>query len=143
MSELHRMPYEEERVKQTFKELDLEPEALKKAARTYSKGMTQKLGLAACVLSGKPLHILDEPTSGLDPKARARLKRRLRTLRDAGATVFFTTHTLADVEEICDRMAVLHRGRLRFVGTPGALRTTYGGDLEHAFLACIDEELAA
>jgi ABC-2 type transport system ATP-binding protein len=143
MSELHRKPYDEGLVKQTFKELDLDLQALTKPARTYSKGMTQKLGLAACVLSGKPLQILDEPTSGLDPKARALLKQRLRTLRGAGATVFFTTHTLADVEEICDRMAVLHRGHLRFVGTPGELRTSYGGDLEHAFLACIDGGLAA
>jgi ABC-2 type transport system ATP-binding protein len=143
MSELHRKPYDEELAKRTFEDLDLDASALTRSARTYSKGMTQKLGLAACVLSGKPLQILDEPTSGLDPKARALLKRRLRSLRKAGATVFFTTHTLADVDEICDRMAVLHRGRLRFVGTPVALRTSYGGDLEHAYLACVDEAIAA
>jgi ABC-2 type transport system ATP-binding protein len=143
MAELHRKPYDEELAKHTFEELDLDASALARSARTYSKGMTQKLGLAACVLSGKPLQILDEPTSGLDPKARALLKRRLRSLRGAGATVFFTTHTLADVEEICDRMAVLHRGRLRFIGTPVALRTSYGGDLEHAYLACVDEVIAA
>jgi ABC-2 type transport system ATP-binding protein len=102
--------------------------------------MTQKLGLAACLLSGKSLHVLDEPTSGLDPKARALLKRELRILGRAGHTVFFTSHALADVEEICDRMAVLHTGRLRFSGTPGELKARYAKcSLEDAFLDCIAE----
>jgi ABC-2 type transport system ATP-binding protein len=144
MAELHGTSYEEELVQHAFEELDLEIAALNRPARTYSKGMTQKLGLAACVLSGKPLQILDEPASGLDPKARALLKRRLRRFIAEGTTVFFTSHALADVEEICHRMAVLHAGRLRFVGTPGALKVKYGSaDLESAFLACIDEAIPA
>jgi ABC-2 type transport system ATP-binding protein len=101
--------------------------------------MTQKLGLAACFLSHKDLYILDEPTSGLDPKARALLKVQLRRLRDQGRTVFLTSHSLADVEEICGEMAVVHRGRLRFAGTPAHLRATYrAATLEEAFLACIE-----
>jgi len=144
MAELHGRSYEEELVQHAFKDLDLEISALKRPARTYSKGMTQKLGLAASVLSGKPLQILDEPTSGLDPKARALLKRRLRRFIAEDTTVFFTSHALADIEEICDRMAVLHEGRVRFVGTPGALKVKYGSDdLESAFLACIEEAIAA
>ena len=143
MAELHRITYSEERVKQTFERLDLAAGALDRPARTYSKGMMQKLGLAACLLSGKNLQILDEPTSGLDPKARALLKRELRSLRAEGRTVFFTSHSLTDVEQICDRMVVLDRGRLRFAGPPAALVTEYGGrDLEHAFLACIGEVTA-
>ena len=98
MAELHRVPYEESRVANVFERLDLAPAALNKPARTYSKGMTQKLGLVACLLSGKALQVLDEPTSGLDPKARALLKRELCTLRQSGRTVFFTSHALADVE---------------------------------------------
>jgi ABC-2 type transport system ATP-binding protein len=144
MAQLHRRSYQEELVQHAFQELDLEISALNRPARTYSKGMTQKLGLAACTLSGKPLQILDEPTSGLDPKARALLKRRLRRFSAEGTTVFFTSHALADVQEICDRMAVLHAGCLRFVGTPSALKVKYGGaDLEGAFLACIDEAIPA
>jgi ABC-type multidrug transport system ATPase subunit len=143
-AKLHRKPYQEEVVKHTFEELDLDSKALTMPARTYSKGMTQKLGLAACVMSGKPLQVLDEPTSGLDPKARAKLKQRLKGLAAGGATVFFTTHALADVEEICDRMAVLNDGRLRFVGTPTELTARYAApDLEHAFLECISEVPAA
>ena len=139
MAELHRTPYDETKVLDAFARLDLEPEALTKAASAYSKGMTQKLGLAACLLSDKALQVLDEPTSGLDPKARALLKRELASLRDSGSTVFFTSHALADVEELCDRMAVLHGGRLRFAGTPAELRARYASaNLEEAFLACID-----
>jgi ABC-2 type transport system ATP-binding protein len=138
MAELHRTPYNQERVKEAFERLDLNIAALTRPARTYSKGMTQKLGLAACLLSGKPLQVLDEPTSGLDPKARALLKKELRRLREAGCTIFLTSHALADVEEICDRMAVLHGGSLRFAGTPVELKARHStSSLEEAFLACI------
>lgn len=138
MLKLYGQPYEAREVEQMFAGLDLDPAALGKAARSYSKGMTQKLGLAACLLSGKDLYVLDEPTGGLDPKARALFKRALRTLKQANRTVFFTSHALADIAELCDRMAVLDGGRLRFAGSPEALARRFGAaDLEQAFLACI------
>ena len=119
--------------------LDLDLAALNLPVRTYSKGMTQKLGLAACFLSGKDLYVFDEPTSGLDPKARALLKSKLRELKQKARTVFFTSHALADVAEVCDRMAVMHAGRLRFAGTPAQLcRQFASDDLEQAFLRCIE-----
>ncbi len=100
--------------------------------------MTQKLGLAACLLSGKDLYILDEPTSGLDPKARALLKRELKAQHSAGRTVLMTSHALHDVAEMCSHMAVVHRGQLRFTGTPAAFVAQHGtADLEQAYLACI------
>lgn len=123
--------------------LDLDLAALKRPVRAYSKGMTQKLGLAACLLCDKALYVLDEPTSGLDPKARALLKAQFRALKSRGATLFFTSHALADVNEICDRMAVLHDGRVRFAGTPDELcRQFEVPDLEQAFLHCIDDNPA-
>ena len=138
MLELYRTPYDEDRVRVLFGSLDLDLAALDRPARVYSKGMTQKLGLAACLLSGKDLYVLDEPTGGLDPRARALLKAELKALRDAGRTVFFTSHALADVAEMCDRMAVLHAGRLRFAGTPREIMARHQApDLEQAFLACI------
>ena len=144
MSELHRTPYAEARALEMLERIDLDAAALDRPARTYSKGMTQKLGLAGCLLSGKALQVLDEPTSGLDPKARALLKRELRALREAERTVFFSSHALADVEEICDRMAVVHGGRLRFAGTAAELKTLYASaSLEEAFLECIAEAAAA
>lgn len=144
MAEMHGVAYDEQAAVATLERLDLAPAALDKAARSYSKGMTQKLGLASCLLSGKDLYVLDEPTSGLDPKARALLKRELRRLHGEGRTVFITSHALADVQEMCDRMAVLHAGRLRFAGAPRTLLEQYGAaDIEAAFLACIGATLPA
>jgi ABC-2 type transport system ATP-binding protein len=144
MLELHRTPYDEARVVRILNALDLDLAALSKPARAYSKGMTQKLGLAASFLSGKDLFVLDEPSGGLDPKARALLKRELKRLHDGRHTVFLTSHALADVDEMCDRMAVLHGGRLRFLGAPDEFRARFGSrDLEQAFLACIAEPAAA
>jgi ABC-2 type transport system ATP-binding protein len=138
MLKLYRAEYDEAEVARMLDALDLDRSALDRLARAYSKGMTQKLGLAACLLSGKELYVLDEPTGGLDPKARALLKSELAALKRSGRTVFFTSHALADVAEICDRMAVLHAGRLRFAGTPRELAARYGApDLERAFLECI------
>ena len=118
--------------------LDLDPSALGKPVRDYSKGMAQKLGLAACFLSGKNLLVLDEPMSGLDPKARLLVKRHLQSCREQGHTIFVSTHLLSDVDELCDRMGILHGGRLRFVGTPGECRDTFASDtLEEAYLRCI------
>lgn len=124
--------------------LDLDAQALDKLVRTYSKGMSQKLGLAACLLAHKAVYVLDEPMSGLDPKARALLKVQLSALRARGSTVFFSAHALADVEELCDRMAILHGGQLRFVGTPAACRAQFASaTLEQAYMACIADPAPA
>lgn len=124
--------------------LDLDTAALDRQGRTYSKGMGQKLGLLGTLLTGLPLLILDEPMSGLDPRARIMLKDRLREYRDAGKAVFFSSHILADIEEICDRIAVMHQGRLIYVGNPADLMTRQGGqNLERAFLAAINAADAA
>lgn len=119
--------------------LDLDNSALSKPVCAFSKGMTQKLGLVASLLSGKAICVLDEPTSGLDPKARALLKQELRRMKEAGRTIFLTSHALTDVAELCDRMAVLHQGRLQFAGTPAELCAQTGEfELELAFLHCIE-----
>jgi len=125
-------------------ELDLDPAALKRSGRTYSKGMGQKLGLLGTLLIGLPLLILDEPMSGLDPRARIRLKDRLLDYRAQGHTVFFSSHILSDIEEICDRIAIMHEGRILFVGKPGELIAQTGsGNLERAFLARIEAPATA
>ena len=144
MLKLHRAPYSPERTRTMFDALDLEPRALDLPVRAFSKGMTQKLGLATCLLSDKRLYVFDEPTSGLDPKARALLKRELLALRAAGRTLFVTSHLLADVEQLCSRMAVLHGGAIRYVGTPAQLLGRYDTqDMEQAFLRCIDSDASA
>ena len=121
-----------------LEELDLERDTLEKPVRAFSKGMAQKLGLAACFLSGKELFVLDEPMSGLDPKARALVKMKLLKLRDAGKTLLFTSHSLLEMSELCDRMAVLHEGELSFLGASGQLLSiSQKESIEQAFLTCI------
>jgi ABC-2 type transport system ATP-binding protein len=119
-------------------ELDLEATALSRPVRQYSKGMMQKLGLIACFMLDRRMYILDEPMSGLDPGSRVAVKSILKRLRDSGKTIFFTSHVLADVEEICSAIAVVHEGRIKFRGDPSELRDMHGeANLEHAFLKCI------
>jgi ABC-2 type transport system ATP-binding protein len=134
--------YDDVRARETVAELDLDPAALSRPVRSYSKGMTQKIGLAGCLLAQRRLLILDEPFSGLDPKARARLKQRLQRERAQGGTLIFSSHALPDVELLCDRFALLHAGRIRFLGTAAECIQRYGGaTLEDAYLACIDQPM--
>ncbi|MBF0134613.1 MAG: ABC transporter ATP-binding protein [Magnetococcales bacterium] len=135
---LHGQSVSRTRMEETVAALDMDPSALRKPVHTLSKGMTQKLGLAACLLSGKDLLVLDEPTSGLDPLARALFKEQLRERQRQGHTLFINTHILADVENLCDTMAILHHGRLLFLGTPTRCREQFGGDsLENAYLNAV------
>lgn len=137
--ELYGLKYDPVQAEILCQNLDLAPSALFQTVRHYSKGMMQKLGLIACLLPHKPLVIWDEPMSGLDPKARAYFKRYLLELKTKGQTLFFSTHLLIDVESLCDRMAILHEGRLKFVGTPSQCCAMFHAPtLEHAYLTCIE-----
>lgn len=132
-------PYCEADVRSMFGNLDLDLSVLDKPVRALSKGMTQKLGLAACILTERRLYLLDEPLSGLDPKARASVKAILRQLKSDGKTLLLTSHSLADIEEICDHMLVLDRGRIVFAGAPDEFQARFSEPtLERAFLRCIE-----
>jgi len=138
MQRLQRRRFDEAEALEMLAALDLDPGALGKPVRAYSKGMTQKLGLAACFLAQRDLYVLDEPMSGLDPKARACVKALFGRARSQGATLFFTSHALADIADVCDRMVVLHQGVPYFSGAPEALCEHYGQrSMESAFLHCI------
>ncbi len=138
MTELHGVVYSSSKIVDLFTILDLDLSALSKPVREFSKGMAQKLGLAACLMSDKDLLVLDEPMSGLDPKARAYLKQHLLELKQAGKTIFFSTHMLADIEVLCDRVAILHQGRIQFAGTIEECVSLFNADdLEKAYLACV------
>jgi ABC-2 type transport system ATP-binding protein len=144
MLELAGSRYDASSALRLLEELQLERDALERRVRTLSKGMTQKLGLAACFLVERDLYVLDEPMSGLDPAARVAVKSVLQRLRGEGRTLFFTSHVLSDVDELCSSIAVLERARLRFRGTPQALRERYAeANLERAFMRCIRDEQAA
>lgn len=124
--------------------LELNPTLLKKRVTSYSKGTGQKLGLIATLLLKRPLTILDEPMSGLDPVARAHLKDCLIEAKAQGRTILLSSHILADLDEICDDVAVLHDGKIRYHGSPAGLRDLYpNATLERAFLNLIQTREAA
>ena len=104
---------------------------------TYSQGMRQKVALASVLIHQPSVLFLDEPTNGLDPRSARVVKDVLRGICDRGATVFMTTHVLAIAEQMCDRVGVLHRGRLVAIGTLAELRRQAampGASLEDLFL---------
>lgn len=124
--------------------LDLNPDALDRLVGSYSKGMGQKLGLIGAFMTDTPLLILDEPMSGLDPKARILLKEKMLGAKRDGKAIFFSSHILADIDEISDRIAILHQAQRRFIGTAQEFKSSFPGQtLEQAFLSAIDEKLAA
>jgi ABC-2 type transport system ATP-binding protein len=143
MLELGGERYDGARAERLLEELELERDALERPVRGLSKGMTQKLGLAACFLVPRDLYLLDEPMSGLDPAARVAVKSVLRRLGGEGRTLFFTSHVLADVEELCSSLAVLDRGQVLFRGPPAALCEKYSESrLEAAFMKCVRDRAA-
>jgi len=93
---------------------------------TYSSGMTQKVGLAQALLNEPRILLLDEPTSGLDPIGRHDTLELMRSLARNGATVLFSTHILSDIERVCERIAVLHHGRLIASGDLAELKRQNG-----------------
>ena len=87
-------------------------EAKSKYIESLSGGMKQRLGIAAAICNNPRLLILDEPTSALDPEGRREVLDIIRRLRDEGMTIFFSTHLLSDVENLCDYVTILHKGRV-------------------------------
>ncbi|MFZ1730833.1 MAG: ABC transporter ATP-binding protein [Bacteroidota bacterium] len=85
--------------------------------RKYSKGMMQRLGLAQALINDPKLVILDEPTDGVDPLGRKEIRDMLSRLRDEGKTIFINSHLLSEVELICDRVAILNKGKLIRIGS--------------------------
>jgi ABC-2 type transport system ATP-binding protein len=92
-------------------------DARKKQMRRYSKGMLQRVGMAQALINDPELIFLDEPMSGLDPLGRYQMREIILSLKAAGKTIFFNSHVLSEVEQICDRVAILSQGVLICVGS--------------------------
>jgi len=90
--------------------------------KTYSLGMKQRLGIAAALLKDPELLILDEPTNGLDPKGMSEIRTLIRKLSDENRTVLLSSHMLGEVEQICDRVGIIHNGKLVVESTVDELR---------------------
>lgn len=116
-------------------------DAVKDPVSTYSHGMRQKLSLVAALIHNPDLWILDEPIVGLDPESAFILKQMMRNHVKAGNTVFFSTHVMEVAEKICDRIGIINKGKLEFVGTVDELRKLSGrGSLEELFLEVTGSE---
>jgi len=97
--------------------------AKRRQLREYSKGMTRRIGLAQALINDPDLLLLDEPTSGLDPIGTREMKDMILRLRDQGKTIVMCSHLLADVQDVCDRIAILHQGELKELGRVDDLLT--------------------
>ncbi|WP_228386293.1 ABC transporter ATP-binding protein [Ornithinicoccus halotolerans] len=113
------------RVEEVLARVDLTGRAQDRYGR-YSLGMKQRLGVAAALLKDPALVVLDEPTNGLDPQGMADMRATVRALAGAGCTVLLSSHLLGEVQQVCDRVAVMAHGRLRTVTTVAELRAQAG-----------------
>jgi ABC-2 type transport system ATP-binding protein len=117
----------------------LDEKSWDKQLRKFSKGMLQRVGLAQALANDPEVVFLDEPMSGLDPIGRREVRDLIASLRTKGTTVFFSSHVLSDIEVLCDRAAILQRGRLAHVGRLEELRRAAGEQRQMEItVACTD-----
>jgi len=113
-------------------------EARNKMLKTYSKGMKQRLGVAQAIVNNPDYVFLDEPLDGLDPIGRREIKKIILNLKKQKKTVFFNSHILADVEEICDQIGIIDHGKLIYTGSIAKFRGKKS--LEEAFVEVIERQ---
>lgn len=116
--------------------------SLNDAMQSYSHGMRQKIVIMGAMLHDPAVWILDEPMTGLDPKSAYLLKQMMRKHADAGKTVFFSTHVLEVAEEICDRVAIINKGKILFAGSIEQIKEHFKANesLEKIFLEITENE---
>jgi ABC-2 type transport system ATP-binding protein len=118
-------PWVDERMPGWLETVDMQRDAHRKV-REYSKGMQQRIGLAQALIHEPELVFLDEPTDGVDPVGRAMIRTVVQELRDKGTTVFINSHLLMEVEQICDRVVIMSKGRIIREGTVKELTPSTG-----------------
>ena len=132
-----------ERTRQLADELDMH-DFLDRRVDKFSTGMKQKTSIARTLVHDPAVLIFDEPTLGLDVMAARTIVRFVRSVRDRGKTVIYSTHIMAEVEKLCDRVGIIHEGRLRAEGSVPELRSRFGeADLEEVFVKAIGAKEAA
>lgn len=113
-------------------------EYLNKRAGKLSKGMRQKAAFARAIIHDPDILLLDEPTSGMDVSAMREVQAFIRAQKDAGKTIIFSSHTMSEVEKLCDRIAIIHKGRLADIGALADLRAKHHTDnLEEMFMRLV------
>jgi ABC-2 type transport system ATP-binding protein len=141
MADVYRMPAEDRkaRISGYLDMFDL-TDAADDLIKSYSHGMKQKIVLTGALIHDPALWVLDEPMVGLDPKSAHLLKEQMREHCDKGNTVFFSTHVLEVAEKLCDRIGIIHKGRLIAIGTMDELRKGDNADsLENIFLELTEQ----
>jgi ABC-2 type transport system ATP-binding protein len=136
MADVYQVPaaVRKEKIERYLEMFDLRDAAFD-LIKSYSHGMKQKIALTGALLHDPKLWILDEPMVGLDPKSAHLLKSQMREHCDKGNTVFFSTHVLEVAEKLCDRVGIIHKGKLIAIGTIDELRQGEKKDsLENIFL---------
>ena len=109
-------------------------DAAKRPLKTYSKGMLQRAGIAQALLNDPELLVLDEPFTGLDPLARIHFRELMRSLRNQGKTIFFSSHELGETELLCDKVAIMKKGKCVYQGPVAELAGDGESNLERLFL---------
>ena len=137
-SNLYLIPGKERdvRIEKILKLVDLADRA-DDLAETYSKGMIQRLQIARGLINDPEILFMDEPTVGLDPLGARRLRDIIRRLKEQGKTVLLTTHNLAEVEELCDRLIIINKGKVVARGTPAEIKGC-AQSLEDAYVKLIE-----
>ena len=135
MADIYQVENRKEIIEELTKRFEIS-DALNSRIESYSHGMRQKIIICGCLLHDPQNWILDEPMTGLDPRSSFDLKERMRKHADEGKCVFFSTHVLDVAEKICDRVGIINKGKLLFVGTLEEMRKTFSEDksLEELFL---------
>ena len=143
MADIYNVPGElrRERIKGLAESFEMEA-ALTDQIQSYSHGMRQKIVIMGVLIHDPSVWILDEPMTGLDPKSSFTLKEMMKTHAAAGKTVFFSTHVLEVAEKLCDRVAIINKGKLLFYGTMEEMRENFrsNGSLEKIFLELTENE---
>jgi len=106
--------------------------------RSFSKGMKQRLGMANALVHDPEVLVFDEPMSGLDPVGRHQIKKLITQLKKDGKTVFFSSHIISDIEELCDEIGIINKGNLLYSGGLAGFLAT-GSSLEESFIKAVEE----
>ena len=142
LADIYEIPSDvrKQRIEELTKKFEIQ-DALQSQIQTYSHGMRQKIVIVGVLLNNPKNWILDEPMTGLDPKSSFDLKEMMRKHSKEGNTVFFSTHVLEVAEKLCDRIGIINKGKLVFVGTYEEMKEKFKGKetLEELFLEITDE----
>lgn len=128
----------EERIHSLSRMLEME-DFIDRRVGAFSRGMKQKVAIARTLVHDPDVILLDEPTTGLDVTAATIFRRMVRKLQEEGKTILFSSHNMGEINKLCKRVALIHKGKLRFAGGLDALREQFGTeDLDDIFMAVVE-----